>query len=162
MSPIVETLVLGAIGSVIGTFLFLFIDSYWRSFARPKLQDMAYRGVRVDGRWDCEERFGGDERQVYTLEIIQHADALSGIFTLSSHIAEGFSSTSFSFSGYVSDGFVIGTARPKDRSSLYHATFCLKITEELDALALKGKHSAIALSPNEIVARDVHFRRKAA
>ena len=78
MSPIVETLILGAIGSVLGTFLFLFIDSYWRRLALPKLEDMVYRGARVDGRWEYIEQFNGKERQVYTLEIIQHADSLKG------------------------------------------------------------------------------------
>jgi hypothetical protein len=162
MSPLVETLVLGAVGSVLGTFLFLFIDSYWCRLALPKLEDMVYRGARVDGRWEYIERFNDKERQVYTLDIVQHADSLKGTYTLFSDIAEGLSTCSYAFSGYVADGYVIGTARPLDRSSIYHATFCLKIIEELEALALKGKHSAITLKTNEIYSRDVIFRRKSA
>jgi hypothetical protein len=57
MSPILETLILGAIGSVIGTFLFLFIDSYWRRLALPKLADMVYRGARVDGHGSLWKSF---------------------------------------------------------------------------------------------------------
>ncbi|HEY1719261.1 MAG TPA: hypothetical protein VGH42_13340 [Verrucomicrobiae bacterium] len=162
MSPIVETLILGVIGSVIGTFLFLFIDLYWRRLALPKLEDMVYRGARVDGRWEFTDKLGDNQRQVYTLEIIQHADSLTGTYTLCSDISEGLSTCSYAFTGYIADGFVIGTARPRDRNSIYHATFCLKVVEELDALALKGKHSAIVLDTNEIYSRDVYFKRKCA
>ena len=83
-------------------------------------------------------------------------------YTLYSDISEGVSTSSYAFSGYVADGYVIGTARPLDRNSIYHATFCLKIIEELDALALKGKHSAITLATNEIYSRDVSFKHKSA
>jgi hypothetical protein len=160
MSPILENLILGVIGSVIGTFLFLFIDLFWRRLALPKLEDMVYRGARVDGRWEYINQFSQKEQQVYTLELIQHADSLKGTYTLYSNISEGVSTSSYIFTGYVADGFVIGTARPCDRNSIYHATFCLKIVEEIDAFALKGKHSAITLAENEIYARDVYFKRK--
>lgn len=162
MPSVFETLLLGALGSVLGTFLFLFINAYWHRLALPKLEDMVYRGARVDGRWEFVDELGGKERQVYTLEIVQHADTLTGSYTLCSQISEGLSTSSFAFSGYVTDGFVIATARPRDRNSLYHSTFCLRIIEELDALALRGKHSAITLETNEIYSRDVHFRRKSA
>src|SRR5437016_535729 len=98
MPPILQTLILGAIGSVIGTFLFLFIDSYWRRLALPKLEDMAYRGARVDGRWEFTDALANKERQVYTLEIVQHADSLTGSYTLCSDISEGLSTCSYAFS----------------------------------------------------------------
>ena len=108
------------------------------------------------------EKFSDKESQVFTLEILQHADSLTGTYTLCSDISEGLSTCSYAFTGYVADGFVIGTARPRDRNSIYHATFCLKIVEELDALALKGKHTAITLAENKIHSRDIHFKRKSA
>jgi hypothetical protein len=162
MSPIIETLLLGAIGSVIGTFLFLFINSYWHSYVKPRINDAPYRGARVDGHWEYVNKFSEKEKQVYTLELTQHADSIKGIYTLTSDISEGFCTSSYAFTGHVVDGYVIGTARPNDRSSIYHAALLLKITEGLDALALKGKHTAITLQDNEIFSRDVLFKRKSA
>jgi hypothetical protein len=79
---------------------------------------------------------------------------------LSSDISEVMTVSSFIFSGYVSDGFVIGTARPCNRDSIYHTTFCLKIVEGLDALSLKGVLSGLTLRTNEISNWDVTFLRK--
>src|ERR1700761_4590756 len=136
MSPIIETLILGAIGSVIGTFLFLFIDLYWRRLALPKLEDIVYRGARVEGCWEFIEHYGGTQKQVYTLEVTQHADSLRGTYTLHSAVSQGLCTCSYAFSGYIADGFIIGTARPRDRNSIYHATLFLKIIEGLDSLVM--------------------------
>jgi len=94
------------------------------------------------------------------LELEQQADKLKGSYTLSSDISEGMTASSYIFSGYISDGFVIGTARPRDRNSIYHTTFCLKIVEELDALCLKGILSGLTLKTNEVHSWEVTFQRK--
>ena len=160
MNTILNTIFLGAIGSLFGTFLFLFLNSYWRSYAIPKLQNMVYRGARVDGEWEHINPISSNQKQIFTLEITQSADSLTGTYTLCSNIDEGLSASSYVFKGYIADGFVLGTSRPNNRDSLYHATFCLKIVEELDSIALAGKLTAMELTENRIVSWDVHFRRK--
>lgn len=160
MITTMNTLMLGAIGSVIGTFLFIIINSWWRCYALPKIQDKIYRGARVDGEWEYVCQIDGNQKQIYILEITQRADILSGIYTLCSDIDEGLSTSTYSFNGYIADGFILGTSRPNNRDSLYHATFCLKIVEELDSIALAGKLSAMELKNNKIFSWDVHFRRK--
>lgn len=160
MSTTFNSLLIGATGSVIGAFLVIFINSYWRSYALPKIQDMVYRGARVDGEWEYICHIGTHQKQAYILEITQRADSLSGCYTLCSDIDEGLSTSTYGYNGYIADGFVLGTSRPNNRDSLYHATFCLKIVEELDSISLVGKLTAMELEHNRITSWDVHFRRK--
>lgn len=156
----IETILLGTLGSVAGTFLFLFISSYWKSMLRPRIEDMVYKGVRITGKWSAEIKFNDEEKQVFTLELKQRADKISGIASLTSDIKEGTTTTTNKFIGYVSDGYLIGTTRPNTSDSIYHTTYNFKVIEDLETVSLNGIMCGLDLKKNEISGLNLRFRKK--
>ena len=156
----IETISLGILGSVLGTFVFLFLSGYWKNMLLPRIEDMIYKGVRISGKWSAEIGFDQNEKQVFTLELRQRADKISGVASLTSDIREGTSTTTNSFTGYISDGFLIGTTRPNTPDSLYHTTYNFRVVEALETVSLKGIMCGLDLNKNEISNWDLEFKKK--
>ena len=139
MENITLPLIVGICSSLIATAAFITLSELSRKVILPWYADKIYRGVRVDGKWmvsKVEEKEINSEKDVFSFELIQKGDRISGIYYHNGD--DPGELETYELSGRIRDTFFIATAIPKSNRLIDGASFLLHIDHNCGKLRMTG------------------------
>jgi hypothetical protein len=70
----------GLVSGLLTSVITLVLGTYWTGSLRPWIEDLVYRGARIEGTWKCEVVVRGEKRHQLVL-IRQRAHRIQGTIT---------------------------------------------------------------------------------
>src|SRR5437016_1183298 len=73
-------LVAGVVSGLLTWAVTLVMATYWKGTLRPWIEDLVYRGARIEGTWNCEVCVAGTNTHQYVI-VQQRAHRIQGTIT---------------------------------------------------------------------------------
>ena len=144
-------LIMGIASSLIATALFIAITELFRRVILPWYGDLIYRGIRIDGKWECC-RLGEDDvtslKMKNEMVLKQKGDQISG----TSLLQDGDESTPtiYNVRGQIRDGYFMALLWPQCTDMLDGATCLFRIFTSDGKFRMKGRHAYIDSKSAEV------------
>lgn len=155
---ITETVLLGIVSSLVATVVFIFSSWLVKAKLLPWYADKIYRGVRIDGEWECNSIDGlkiDDIDEISSsLHIVQSGDEIRGTY---SHTTSN-GTASYALSGNIKDAYVTVTTWPIARNQLDAGAMVLRIFSK-NELRMKGKFAFPSAETGQVKVMDVEFHQ---
>ena len=152
------TIVLGVVSGILtATFLYV-LSRFFTVVLIPWYQRFKYEGVDLQGTWAGKVIDDAEIKFPFQLILDQNAHELTGTATLDKSTAmDGDTSTTYSLSGNVWEGYVTFNYKSVDRTRLSFATSLLRVVR--GGRKLEGYFIFRDLRHDEIRERFIYFDR---
>jgi hypothetical protein len=131
MKEELSNLMIGVVSGVVSAILISFVVILYNKLLFPKIKEMLYKGVNLEGEWngdiftDKEIDENGTKKNVkvksreVTLTITQSAYQISGDLIIKNiHIEKNVEISFYKYSGFIRDNFVVINYLPKSNKSV--------------------------------------------
>ena len=124
----IESLVIGVISGVIAAAVIYLLVVLFNKVVLPWYNQLVYRGVEIQGKWEESLEFDYGNTQLATIELSQKAHVIMGSVTVvKSTTGEIVRTEIMSLNGNVNERFFNGTIVPVDKKRVGISTVLLEI-----------------------------------
>jgi hypothetical protein len=131
----------------------------WRSVLKPKLEEIAYKGVDISGRWELSPLSEGELEwgQFEALELNQSAHRIAGIATLVAREGGASSPLTLVVEGEICDRFVFAKMSSPLKQRVARVVFLAEVIG--DGSTLKGQTTLYNIEDSTISSGAMLYRR---
>ncbi len=137
---ITTALMIGILGSLVATAMFIFLSKVFENIFLPWYADKIYSGIRIDGHWESKEFKCKDkmvpinDSPLMTLNLRQKGEKINGVFTLK--CKENMEE--YILEGRIKDMYFLATAVPKSKRSTDGISLLVHVSNEESNLVMIG------------------------
>lgn len=154
-----SNLLIGVVSGLVTSALIFVGAVLWTRVLKPKLEDIAYKGVDIGGRWELVPLEDGDIdwHQFEVLELRQNAHRIKGTVTLMARDGSSASPRTMELEGEVCDRFVYARMRSPLKQRVAHVVFLAEVTG--DGSRLEGQTTFYNIEDSTITSGAMKYVR---
>lgn len=136
MTEFETALLAGIFSGLLTSIATLLLGTYWKATIRPWVEDLVYKGARIEGTWKCEVSVAGQQKSQHIV-IQQQAHKVSGTITYPED-TKGHSHT-YIFHGLFFNNVLTALAEEVGKVRVDRGTLVLELQAGLAEIAMTGK-----------------------